>query len=900
MTPQRWGQLEELYQAARALPPSERAALLERADPELRATVASILAQEGFLEKRDAPPEHGAFLDRPAWEGRESLLKHDGPLQAETPEPLQKLEALYHAARERQPRERSAFLASACAGNEKLRREVESLLAQDGGDVMGRQAMEMAANLLGDATETRAAIGTELGPYRIEALLGAGGMGQVFKARDTRLGRAVAIKVTQEQFSARFGHEARAIAALNHPHICTLYDVGSLPSGAGYMVTELVEGETLREWLQHPPSVEKSLGIARQVVEALRAAHTAGIVHRDLKPANIMVRADGCVKVLDFGLAKRIPAAGDPYSGDTAAGLSVPGQIIGTIAYMSPEQILGQEVDARCDLFAVGIILYEMLNGRHPWLRESTVDRLHAILNDDPPPAEGPWGPVVRKLLSKNREDRYSSAQALLDALSEPASAAPSSSGVTRLIVLPFRILRPNQESDFLAVSLPDAIATSLAGIESLVVRSTMMASKLASAGFDVKMISERAQVDAILTGTILSDGEHLRVNTQLMHAPDGALLWSNTARASLRDIFQLQDELVEKVAQSLTVPLTARERSALKQDIPASALGYELYLRANQLTATGAIGNNPEAVLLARDLYARSTGEDPNFAPAWAGLGRMYRIVGKYDMGDMDEHFRLADQAFRRAFALNPESAPAHNFYTYLQTDLGRAKDALERLLKRARTHRNDLNLFVGLVQACRYCGLTEASVAAHHAAKRLDASATTTVAASYMRRGDWQSAFASSTDPFTRLAALAELKRTNEAVALGLELEKTTPLQQSRLFAFSIRANLEGDDAKGLEALDELLRLPGPLVSDPEGHYVVGRYLAQLGQPQRAVDSLSRALDAGYNCHEALVNQDAFDSLRTYPRFQELVNRAAQMTREARAVFQEGGGEELLGIHL
>jgi len=814
------------------------------------------------------------------------------------PERLKQISELYHAALERQPGDRAQLLNQA---DPELRREVESLLAQPGDGLLDRPVWEGAASLLADHTVTQLSAGTELGPYRIEALLGAGGMGQVFKARDTRLGRAVAIKVTQEQFSARFEHEARAIAALNHPHICTLYDVGSLPSGAGYMVTELVEGETLRKWMLHPPSAEQSLGVARQVVEALRAAHSAGIVHRDLKPANIMVRADGYVKVLDFGLAKRIPAAGGPYSGDTAAaGLSVPGQIIGTIAYMSPEQILGQEVDARCDLFAVGILLYEMLNGRHPWLRESTIDRLHAILNDDPPPTAGRWAPVVRKLLSKNREDRYSSAQALLDALSEPASTASSSSGVTRLIVLPFRILRSNQESDFLAVSLPDAIATSLAGIESLVVRSTMMASKLASAEFDVKVISERAQVDAILTGTILSDGEHLRVNTQLMHAPDGALLWSNTARASLRDIFQLQDELVDKVAQSLTLPLTARERSALKQDVPASALAYELYLRANQLTVTGAISQNPQAVSVARDLYARSTEEDPNFAPAWAGLGRTYRIVGKYAMGDLDEHFRLADQAFRRAFALNPESALAHNFYTYLQTDLGRAKNALERLLKRARTHRNDPNLFVGLVHACRYCGLTEASVAAHHAARRLDASATTTVASSYSQRGDWQSAFTCSTDLYVRAAALLELNRTNEAHAIYLEIEKTVALQQNRLLAFSIRAYLEGDAAKSLETLDELLRLPGPMVSDPESHIIVGRHLARLGQPQRALDSLSRSLDAGFNCHEELLNYGGFDSLRTYTPFQELVNRAAQMTREAREVFREGGGEDLLGILL
>jgi serine/threonine protein kinase/tetratricopeptide (TPR) repeat protein len=809
-----------------------------------------------------------------------------------TPDRWRQLEKLYDAVKDLSPQERGIRLKEA---DSDLRTAVEAIFAQEG-SALEHPAWESHPGLLAAAAIVTP--GELVGPYRIERQIGAGGMGDVYKARDTRLDRTVAIKVSKANFSDRFEREARAISALNHPHICSLYDVGSLPSGAAYMVTELVEGQTLREWMKHSHSAEQSLGVVRQVLEALRAAHSAGVVHRDLKPANIMVRADGYVKVLDFGLAKRIPAI-NARSDDTAT-LSNAGWIIGTVGYMSPEQIRSQEVDARCDLFAVGIILYEMLNGHHPWPIESTVDQLHAILNNDPAPAEGRCAPVVRKLLAKNREDRFASAQAVLDALGEATLTAQASSAVTRLIVLPFRILRPHQESDFLSVSLPDAIATSLAGVESIVVRSTMMATKLVSAELDVKTISERAQVDAILTGTILVEGEHIRVNTQLMHAPDGALIWSNTARAPLGDVFKLEDELVGKVAQSLTQPLNSGERRALKRDVPASALAYELYLRANQLTATGAIGQNPQAASMARDLYARATEEDPDFAPAWAGLGRMYRIAGKYAMGDLDENFRLADQAFRRAFELNPESAMAHNFYTYLQTDLGRSKNALERLLKRAQNHRNDVNLFVGLVHACRYCGLTEASIAAHHAASLLDANVTTTVVGTYLQRGDWESALACSTDPFTRLAALAELKRTNEALAICVEIEKTVQIEQIRLLAFCIHARLEGNNQKSLEALDKFLRLPGPMVSDPESHFVVGRYLALLGQTPRALDSLSRALDAGHNCHEALRNYSGFDSLRTHARFQELLHRAAQMTREARAVFRECGGEDLLKIRL
>jgi Tol biopolymer transport system component len=273
-----------------------------------------------------------------------------------TPERLQRLEELYHAARERQPDERQAFLTAACAGDEELRRVVESLLVQDGGGVMGQPALEIAANLLGDATETRWAIGTELGPYRIEALLGAGGMGQVFKACDTRLGRAVALKVVHERFSARFEREARVISALNHPHICTLYDVGALPSGSGYLVMELVEGETLAAKLKKGKlTIPQTLQYGAQVAEALAEAHAKGIVHRDLKPANIMLAKRG-VKVLDFGIAKS-------QEDETLTASRV---AVGTPAYMAPEQRAGRDCDTRTDIYALGLVLHEMATGRRP------------------------------------------------------------------------------------------------------------------------------------------------------------------------------------------------------------------------------------------------------------------------------------------------------------------------------------------------------------------------------------------------------------------------------------------------------------------------------------------------------------------------------------------------------
>jgi serine/threonine protein kinase len=297
--------------------------------------------------------------------------------------------------------------------------------------------------------------GTRLGPYEILAPIGAGGMGEVYKARDSRIGRDVALKVASAGFTERFGHEIRAVAALNHPNICTLYDVGP-----DYLVTELVEGETLRGWLMRAPTPERRLDVARQILEALRAAHRAGFVHRDLKPQNIMVRRDGYVKVLDFGLAKRLPGASLLQSDAiVTAEATLTGQIVGTISYMSPEQIQAQRVDERSDLFAFGIILYEMIAGTHPWRRDSPYDTLHAILHEDAP--VGPVGTstsahmtsVVQKLLRKNPADRYASADAVLEALAGRADTGDQDtatvSGVqplTSIAVLPFVFLNEVDE----------------------------------------------------------------------------------------------------------------------------------------------------------------------------------------------------------------------------------------------------------------------------------------------------------------------------------------------------------------------------------------------------------------------------------------------------------------------
>ena len=460
---------------------------------------------------------------------------------------------------------------------------------------------------------------------------------------------------------------------------------------------------------------------------------------------------------------------------------------------------------------------------------------------------------------------------------------------LTRLIVLPFRLLRDDPDTAFLAFSLPDAVTSSLSGLESLLVRSSLAASRYAGAPADTRAIGAEADVDMIVTGTLLRSADAVRVNAQLTEAASGTLLWSHTAQASVGDFFQLQDELTRRIVESLAVPLTARDKQRLVTDVPSSKAAYDHFLRGNQLSV------DPKQWSVARELYERCVAEDPRFAPAWARLGRVYHVQTKYIEsagGDTDECLTRAESAFRKALAINPDLPIAHKLYAQLEADLGRAHDAMVRLVSRARTA--DPELMAGLVTACRYCGLLEASVAAHQRARALDRKIPTSVMHTWFMQGDWERLAALPVAEFPYIVALAlvEFGRGDEALAPLREVEARMPTRR-RHVAVAVRALIEGRTA---ESVSEMKAMLSPDFRDPEGRFYVARHVARYGDADEALTQLEGVVADGFSCYPVFERDPWLDALRPKPRFTELLERCASRHAASRRAFEGLNGRGVL----
>ena len=748
--------------------------------------------------------------------------------------------------------------------------------------------------------------GTQLGPYEILSPLGAGGMGEVYKARDTRLDRTVAIKVLPEHVASdpdlkqRFEREARTVAALNHPHICTLYDIGS-QDGVDFLVMEHLEGETLMDRAARGPMpVTEAIPLALTLVATLEVLHQQNVVHRDLKPANLFLTAHG-LKLLDFGLARAVQRE----LGETNLALTSPGALVGTPQYMAPEALQGQAVDLRADLFAVGAVLYEMLAGRPAFIGGSLIDVAHAVIHTAPPvltgsPAVVAVDRVINHALAKRPEERHQTAGLLADDLRRVLSVPGGDTArpLTRLMVLPFRVLRADPDTEFLAVSLPDAITTSLSGLQSLVVRSSLAAGHDVGTHPDLKVLAQQADVDMVLVGTIVRAADQFRVRTQLLEVPSGTVLWSHNAEVGMRNLFQLEDDLTRRLVESLSLPLTARDDQLLRRDVPQSATAYEFYLRANQL------GNRQAEWSVAKDLYERSVEQDPSYALAWARLGRIYRVRAKFGYGDRKEGYARAEAAFQRALALNRDLPEAHQLYTALELDQGRPTEAMVRLINQVKHGGANPSLFAGLVQACRYVGLLDASLAAHARARRLEPRIETSVQNSLWMAGEYQQAIdAGAGKPFSENAtalSLIGLGRQTEARAV-LDSALESPDYQGghpflRQSFQALRAVAGGDRDAALATLKQIDLEQAE--ADPEFLYCLGVWFVPAGDAERALSLIEKAVRMGFFCYPWMMRDSLLDPLRMTAEFQDLLAKVKAQHQDALAAFTQAGGYDVLGL--
>jgi tetratricopeptide (TPR) repeat protein len=392
----------------------------------------------------------------------------------------------------------------------------------------------------------------------------------------------------------------------------------------------------------------------------------------------------------------------------------------------------------------------------------------------------------------------------------------------------------------------------------------------------DLRELASAIGVDAVVCGTLLRVGDEVRVNARLLAAPGGTVLWSATEQLGLTHLFDVQDQLVRSIVDSLAVPLSAREQTRLGRKLPSSARAYEFYLRANQLS------RQPEMLPIAKRLYRTSLEDDPDYAPAWAHLGRVYRLLAKYGVDDAASDLEHAQQAFARALSIDPDLSAAHNLYTYFEVEsLGRPKEAMTRLLARLQTEGANPELFAALVLACRYCGLLEASVAADRQARRLDPTIRTSVAYTYFMLADWTRAIEHDVDDIRWVTnwCLPMVGRERDAIAAYHELAARPLPERMRSLAAASRLALE---RKRNECLDAMVRFDEHAF-DPEGLYFAGRALIRIDEHQRAIDMFERVVDRGFFCLETFVRDPWLDPIRRDRRFQKLVCRAEHRCREA-----------------
>jgi len=619
---------------------------------------------------------------------------------------------VYHAART--AGDPARFLDEACAGDEQLRAEVESLLAHDveSGAVLAAPGRVAGAMLGGMAPRT---MPEQIGSYRILGFIGAGGMGEVYRARDVKLDRDVAIKILPRDVAddperrSRLLREARAVAALNHPNICTIYEV-SESEGSVYLAMEMIDGRPLSARLADGPlAPDDIIRYGCELADALAHAHDRGVIHRDLKSANVMVTAEGRIKVLDFGLARRMAAA-DLADVTTRAqpSLTQPGAILGTLAYMAPEQLRAQPADARSDIWALGVVLYELAAGRCPFGGQTGFELSSAIFHDIPPalPARVPASlrAVTSRCLEKEPARRYQSAREVRAALEtigtresvDPASVpliAPARwrvatvallvlllagfawlnrNSATRLFggspatirsiaVLPLENVSGNPDEDYFVAGMHQALITDLAriGLQKVIAKSS--ADTFKGTTKPLRDVGRELGVEGLVTGSVVRAGDRIQISAQLVNAETGAVVWANRYDRMMGDVLALQNDIVAAIAREVRATLTPEQTARLTTARSVNPASHDAYLKGRSLFAALSNSFTPTLLDAAVAQFERAIEIDPTYAPPYAALSLMYLTASQTSFLSPGATFPKARTAALKAVELDDSLPEAH-----------------------------------------------------------------------------------------------------------------------------------------------------------------------------------------------------------------------------------------------
>ncbi len=815
-----------------------------------------------------------------------------------TPEQWRQVKGLLASVLEQPPNDRRAYLLRVCAEPD-LRNEVESLIAAHGDSattIFGRtkSMMHSAPSLQPGAL---------LGPYRIEGRIGAGGMGEVFRATDTRLYRTVAIKLLPQGRTSDPAHEqrllkeARAASALNHPNIVSIHDISS-HEGTDFLVMEFVEGRTLKELMETKAMLLGDvLEFATQIASAMDAAHSAGVVHRDIKPANIMVTASRQIKVLDFGLAKMTEAYLHQQM-RTPIDVTEVGMIVGTIAYMSPEQTRGEAVDARSDIFSFGCVLYEIATGALPFAGPSSLAIMHEIATAVPPPPSkvrpglpAAFDQLVAKCLEKEPARRFARASEVCQAIKsltlQPAAISVPTGGRRTVAVVPLQFRNAASEDRFLSVALADAIANRLGSAPTLVVRPIASLMKYAGKKTDWTQIAQELNVDLVVEGSIQKMGSRVRVLIQVWEFRNEQALHSAKLDGDMGSLFSLQDQLGDSVFGSLVPRSRDRPTRSGQIAVPTTRhpLAFELYMRA----VDRAISFNKFELSAAIEMLGRAVDLDPDFADAWGMLSIVCYHMGAHLDPD-PKWFERAERSIARTLELDPVNCDALCARGMIHWSPSRgfqfrpALRALNAALKinpsryTARNHRSALLFHFGFHEAA-IVDAEESTVANPQSALSYTGRAFTALYmgdyAQASEFGEQALALESSlvhANIFSPLPSIyaGNLKTAREKLKVARQM---IPEEQQIACMEGMILAHEGDFKRAEELTDDAVASKRSMVHTHHSWHCAAGVYAMCGKPEKAVAELKRCAEGGLPNYRAFEKDPHLRSLHSHPEFIELM---------------------------